>query len=109
MATVWTYPPRPAYKVCAKGADLTAAAGFPENILVVEITPPGLQKTGYRLCIVFAVPMFATAAIVWALYAETAGSTLASVVVLSASINVLGEGNPGIVLCREAWYAGRKR
>ncbi len=98
MATVWTYPPEILpLKIRAKGAALAAAADFLGNFIVVEITPPGLQNIGYRLYIVFAVLNIANAAIVWAFYPETAGSTLESVDFLFTNKDVL-EG-------RKPWYS----
>jgi len=98
MATVWTYPPEILpLKIRAKGAALAAAADFLGNFIVVEITPPGLQNIGYRLYIVFAVLNIANAAIVWAFYPETAGSTLESVDFLFTNKDVLERGKP--------WYS----
>lgn len=80
MATVWVYPPEILpLKIRAKGASLAAAADFLGNFLVVEITPPALKNIGYKTYIIFAVLNIANAAIVWALYPETAGQTLESI------------------------------
>jgi len=98
MATVWTYPPEILpLKIRAKGAALAAAADFLGNFIVVEITPPGLQNIGYRPYIVFAVLNIANAAIVWAFYPETAGSSLESVDFLFTNKDVLERRKP--------WYS----
>lgn len=80
MATVWIYPPEILpLSIRAKGASLAAASDFLGNFLVVEITPPALQNIGWRTYIIFAVFNLVNAAIVWAVFPETAGLTLESI------------------------------
>ncbi|KAI9666451.1 MAG: hypothetical protein M1821_004387 [Bathelium mastoideum] len=77
MGCVWVYPPEILpLKIRAKGAALAAAADFPGNFLVVEITPPALQNIGYKTYLIFAVLNLANAVIVWCLYPETSGLPL---------------------------------
>ena len=95
MATVWCYPPEILpLKIRAKGAALAAAADFLGNFIVVEITPPALQNIGYKTYVIFAVLNVANAVIVWALYPETAGSTLESVDFLFTNTDVLDTKRP---------------
>ncbi|QSZ36970.1 hypothetical protein DSL72_009062 [Monilinia vaccinii-corymbosi] len=79
MATVWVYPPEILpLKIRAKGASLAAAADFLGNFLVVEITPPALERIGYKTYVIFAVLNLVNALVVWCFYPETAGQTLES-------------------------------
>lgn len=95
MATVWCYPPEILpLKIRAKGAALAAAADFLGNFVVVEITPPALQNIGYKTYVIFAVLNVANAVVVWALYPETAGSTLESVDFLFTNTDELDAKRP---------------
>ena len=78
----------------AKGAALAAAADFLGNFLVVEITPPALQNIGYKTYIIFAVFNVVNAVIVWALYPETAGSTLELIDFLFTNTDELNTKKP---------------
>lgn len=95
MATVWCYPPEILpLKIRARGAALAAAADFLGNFIVVEITPPALQNIGYKTYVIFAVFNIVNAMIVWALYPETAGSTLESIDFLFTNTEELDAKKP---------------
>ena len=80
MACVWIYPPEILpLKIRAKGSALAAAADFIGNWLVVEVTPVGIAKMGWRFYLVWAGFNIANAVIVWVFYPETGGLKLEAI------------------------------
>ena len=80
LLTSVRYPPEILpLKVRVKGAALVVVAVFLSNFIVVESTLPALQNVGYKTYIIFAVLKIINTIVIWALYPETAGSTLESV------------------------------
>ncbi|KAK1751098.1 general substrate transporter [Echria macrotheca] len=77
MACVWIYPPEILpLKIRAKGSALAAAADFIGNWVVVEVTPVGITKMGWRFYLVWAGFNLINAVIVWLFYPETGGLML---------------------------------
>jgi len=80
MACVWIYPPEILpLKIRAKGSALAAAADFVGNWLVVEVTPVGIAKMGWRFYLIWAAFNLVNAVIVWLFYPETGGLMLEAV------------------------------
>ncbi|KAK3936787.1 general substrate transporter [Diplogelasinospora grovesii] len=80
MACVWIYPPEILpLKIRAKGSALAAAADFVGNFIVVEVTPWGIARMGWKFYIIWAVFNLVNAVVVWLFYPETGGLTLEAV------------------------------
>lgn len=80
MACVWIYPPEILpLKIRAKGSALAAAADFIGNWIVVEVTPIGIAKMGWRFYLVWAAFNLFNAVVVWLFYPETGGLMLETV------------------------------
>ncbi|KAK0705511.1 general substrate transporter [Lasiosphaeris hirsuta] len=98
MACVWIYPPEILpLKIRAKGSALAAAADFIGNWLVVEVTPVGIAKMGWRFYLVWAGFNLVNAIIVWLFYPETGGLMLEAVDhVFTKEIDEITEQGAGV-------------
>ncbi|KAK3315669.1 general substrate transporter [Apodospora peruviana] len=80
MACVWIYPPEILpLGIRGKGSALAAAADFVGNWIVVEVTPVGIAKMGWRFFLVWAGFNLVNAGVVWLFYPETGGLMLEAV------------------------------
>ncbi|KAK3386710.1 general substrate transporter [Podospora didyma] len=80
MACVWIYPPEILpLRIRAKGSALATAADFLGNWIVVEVTPVGIAKMGWKFYLIWAAFNLANAVIVWMFYPETGGLMLEAV------------------------------
>lgn len=80
MACVWIYPPEILpLSIRAKGSALAAAADFIGNWIVVQVTPVGLAKMGWKFFLVWAGLNLVSAVVVWMFYPETGGLVLEAV------------------------------
>ncbi|KAM7208205.1 General substrate transporter [Naviculisporaceae sp. PSN 640] len=80
MACVWIYPPEILpLGIRAKGSALAAAADFIGNWIVVQVTPVGIAKMGWRFFLIWAGFNIVHAGVVWMFYPETGGLVLEDV------------------------------
>ena len=87
---MWCYPSEILpLRIRQRGSALSVVWQWLITFLVVEITPVGIQNIGWKLYVVFCILNWASIAVVWFWYPETAGKTLESIDFLFASQNSL--------------------
>ncbi|KAK0705880.1 general substrate transporter [Lasiosphaeria miniovina] len=80
MACVWIYPPEILpLSIRAKGSALATAADFLGNWFVVQVTPVGIAKMGWRFYLIWAAFNLVNAVVVCIFYPETGGLQLEAV------------------------------
>ncbi|KAI0478253.1 general substrate transporter [Xylaria cf. heliscus] len=73
----WLYPTEVnSLPMRTKGAALATMTNWITNFLVVEVTPIGIQKIGWKFYVIWAVVNAVALPIIWAIYPETSNRTL---------------------------------